>query len=133
MTTHSLRSVAIIMDILNDTILEYLLDLNENKPPELIEFEHQVCKANYHFSTLRNDVISWYLSPPESCSYPKLAKKTNVLLNSQFCIIPTIVQRTYYVYDVSVMTKLVRAILFYINFYCSIFCLIEIVYFLFHD
>ena len=99
------------MDILNDPSLEYLPDLIENKPPELIEFEHQVCKANDHFSAIRNDVMRWYLSPPESCSYPKSAKKkTNSFLNSPFCIIPMIVQKTYYMKDVSVTTKLVRAI-----------------------
>ena len=94
------------MDILNDPSLEYLPDLIENKPPELIEFEHQVCKANDHFSAIRNDVMRWYLSPPES----QQKKNTNSFLNSPFCIIPMIVQKTYYMKDVSVTTKLVRAI-----------------------
>ena len=73
--TQSLCSVAIIMDILNDPNLDYLPDLNKDKPPELIEFEHQVHKANDHFCAIRNDIIRWYLSPPKSHSYPKLAKK----------------------------------------------------------
>ena len=63
------------MDILNNPNLDYLPDLNEDKPPELIEFEYQVCKVNDHFCAIRNDIIMWYLSPPESHSYPNSAKK----------------------------------------------------------
>ena len=92
---HLLCSMAVIMDVLNDPDFEYLPNLNEDKPPELIDFELQVHKANDHFSAIRNDIIRWYLSPPESCSYPKsVKKKTNKLLNNQFCIIIMIMQRT---------------------------------------
>ena len=83
--------MAIIMDVLNNPNLDYLPDLNEDKPPELIEFEHQVCKANDHFCAIRNDIIRWYLSPsPQAILIQSQLKKTNALLGSQLSIIPKI-------------------------------------------
>ena len=53
-----------MMDVMNDPNSDFLPDLTD-KPKEVLDFEDQVSRTNAHFCSIRNDIIWWYLSPPE--------------------------------------------------------------------
>ena len=63
--------VSLIIMSVHDVDEKYLPDLDNDKSSEQIVFDQKVFRANEVFIKIHQDIINWYLSPPDKRSYPK--------------------------------------------------------------
>ena len=63
--------ISIIIMSVHDGDEKYLSDLDNDKSGEQIVFDQKVFRANEVFIKIHQDIINWYLSPPDKRCYPK--------------------------------------------------------------
>ena len=61
-------------DDIDDSLSDFLPDLNNKKTSEQLLFDSKVYHANQQSVRIRTDMIKWILSPPESRVYPQNVK-----------------------------------------------------------